>query len=206
MALSMRQLRLGWALMAAACVADAVFAQAPPAKPYLTIGLFFGRIEEGARIFTPARLLPFDHPESLGHQFPTLLQLHATEFPALLWLGQQTGLQLRATLQRYPTEPSSEWPYPDFAPPPDTTRLRNVAIERRGPGDSPLPGLRAVLYHDRHPVLFLVDTRSLSLAQRGMTMSTTMGLDLNRAEFLAALARASQFAAAEGLVAVVFAP
>lgn len=32
-------------------------------KP-LSFCLFFGQIEEGARVFTPARLLPFDHPEA----------------------------------------------------------------------------------------------------------------------------------------------
>ncbi|HEU5218992.1 MAG TPA: hypothetical protein VFU23_10045, partial [Gemmatimonadales bacterium] len=62
--------------------------QVPAPKPYLLIGLFFGQVEEGARVFTPARLLPLDHPEALGHQFPTLLQLHGSEFPALLWLGE----------------------------------------------------------------------------------------------------------------------
>jgi hypothetical protein len=201
----MKRHRLGWALVVA-CMAGAARAQTTPAKPYLTIGVFFGRIEEGARIFTPTRLLPFDHPEALGHQFPTLQRLHATEFPALVWLGRQAGLQLWATLQRYPTEPSSEWPYPEFTPPPDTASLRGAAVVRRGPGEAPLPGLRAVLYHDRQPILFLVDTRSLSLAQRGMRAATTMGLDVTRAELLAALAQASDHAAAEGFAAVVFAP
>lgn len=194
------------AILAASAVAGPLMAQAPPARPYLPIGIFIGRIEEGARIFTPARLLPFDHPEALGHQFPTLLQLHTTEFPALLWLGEQAGLRLRATLQRYPTEPSGEWPYPDFAPPPDTVRLRTARVEHRRREGVPLPGLRAVLFHDREPVLFIVDTRSLTLGDRGMTVPTTMGLDLTRAEFLASLARASHHAPATGFGAVIFAP
>ncbi|HSE28820.1 MAG TPA: hypothetical protein VLA95_11375 [Gemmatimonadales bacterium] len=193
-------------LLAACCFAGVLPAQPAPPKAHLPVGLFFGRIEEGARIFTPARLLPLSDPEALGHDFPTALQLHGTEFPALLWLGQQAGLRLHATLQRYPTEPGAEWPYPDFAPPPDTILLRAAVVERRGEREAPLPGLRAVLYDDRRPVLFLVDTRSLTLAQRGMTMATTMGLDLSRAEFLAALTRASQFAPAEGLGAVIFSP
>ena len=174
------------------------------AKPHLPIGLFFGRIEEGARIFTPARLLPLEHPEALGHEFPTLLQLHATEFPALLWLGQRAGLKLWATLQRYPTEPSTDWPYPDFSPPPDTTALGTAPVERRGPTEAPLAGLLAVLYHDRQPVLFLVDTRELTLEQRNMRVPTTMGLDLTRAEFLAALGRAGQLAPVTGYGVVVF--
>jgi hypothetical protein len=174
------------------------------ARPEVPIGLFFGRMEEGARIFTPARLLPFDHPEALGHEFPTLLQLHATEFPALLWLGHRAGLKLWATLQRYPTEPSPGWPYPDFSPPPDTISLGMAPVERRDQTEAPLPGLRAVLYHDREPVLFLVDTRELTLEQRNMRVPTTMGLDLTRAEFLAGLGRASQLAPVTGYGAVVF--
>lgn len=177
---------------------------ADQAKPYLPIGLFLGRIEEGARIFTPVRLLPFEHPEALGHEFPTVLQLHAHEFPALLWLGHRAGLRLRATLQRYPTEPSADWPYPDFSPPPDTTALGPAPVERRDPTEAPLPGLLAVLYHDRHPVLFLVDTRALTLEQRNMRAPTTMGLDLTRAEFLAALERARHLAPADGFGAVLF--
>lgn len=198
--------RAGGFLLALSTLAPTPGSQAPSAKPYLPIGLFFGRIEEGARIFTPARLLPLDHPEALGHQFPTLLQLHSTEFPALLWLGQQAGLRLWATLQRYPTEPDTGWTYPDFAPPPDTAELRQASIHRRPDREAPLPGLRAVLFHNRQPVLFIVDTRSLTLTERGMTVPTTMGLDLSRAEFLSALGRAGPHAPARGWGAVIFAP
>lgn len=180
--------------------------QAPAGKPYLPIGLFFGQIEEGARVFTPARLLPFDHPESLGHEFPTLQQLHGSEFRALLWLGNQAGLRLWATLQRYPTEPSPTWPYPDFAPPPDTAQLRTVPVVHRPRADAPLPGLRAVLYGNRGPILFIVDTRGLTLAARGMRTPTTMGLDLTRAQFLEAVGRGGAVAPAVGLGAVIFDP
>jgi hypothetical protein len=180
--------------------------QVPSEKPYVPIGLFIGRIEEGARIFTPARLLPMDHPEALGHDFPTLQQLHGTEFPALLWLGAQSGLRLWSTLQRYPREPSPTWPYAAFRPPPDTTRLATAAITHRPKADAPLPGLRAVLYDGEALVLFIVDTRSLSLADRGMRIPTSMGLDISRKEFLTALNQASRFGARPGLWSVVFDP
>lgn len=189
----------------ASCLASAAVAQSLPVS-YLPIGLFFGRIEEGARIFTPARLLPQDHPEALGHEFPTLLRLHGTEFEALLWLGRQAGLQLWATLQRYPREPAPDWPFRDYLPPPDTTLLRGVPVRKEPSDDAPLPGLRAVLFHDRRLVLFIVDTRSLTLAERGMTVPTTMGLDLTRAQFLEAVGRAAGLAPAAGLGAVVFEP
>lgn len=101
----------------------------PKGSRYLSV--CSSQIEEGARVFTPARLLPFDHPEALGHQFPTLQQLYASEFPALVWLGAQAGLRLWATLQRYPREPSATWPYPEFQPPPDTTELRLVPVVHR---------------------------------------------------------------------------
>lgn len=178
--------------------------QDPAGKPYLPIGLFFGQIEEGARIFTPARLLPFDHPEALGHQFPTLLQLHGSEFQALLWLGDHAGLRLWATLQRYPTEPSSTWPYPGYSPPPDTVQLRTVPVIHRRGADAPLAGLRAVLYGNRHPILFIVDTRGLTLAARGMQSPTTMGLDLTRAQLLEALTRGARVVPEAGLGAVIF--
>ena len=54
---------------------------------YAPVGLFIGAIEEGARIFTPIRLLPFDHPEAQGHQFPNALALHRSEFDLLVALG-----------------------------------------------------------------------------------------------------------------------
>lgn len=87
-------------------------------KPYLTFGIFIGNIEEGARIFTPARLLPLEHPEALGHDFPTVLKFHQKEYEMLLFLGEKVGLKLKATLQRYPRQPVAEWWYPNFEIPP----------------------------------------------------------------------------------------
>jgi hypothetical protein len=165
----------------------------PPAPPrYLTTGLFIASIEEGARIFTPARLLPLDHPEALGHQFPTVLQLHGGEDQVLLAIGQAAGLRLAATLQRYPTEPDTLWPYAPFAPPP-------VAAIRAAPLIT-----RAAADVDRFPVSFIVDTRGLSLADRHMRQPTTMGLDLSRAEFLDALTRAAQSAPPSGAAVIVY--
>ena len=181
-------------------------AQSPETKPFLPVGLFIGQVEEGARIFTPVRLLPFEHPEALGHDFPTVLQLYGSEYEALLWLGDQAGLRLRATLQRYPREPSPTWPYTEFRPPPDTTALRTVPVSHRSRSEAPLPGLRVVLYQDGKPILFIVDTRGLSLEVRGMRLPTTMGLDLNRREFLEALEHGASLEPPNGLVAILFDP
>jgi hypothetical protein len=52
--------------------------QAARSPAYLTTGIFIGSIEEGARIFTPARLLPFDHREALRHHFRRFCSCIAT--------------------------------------------------------------------------------------------------------------------------------
>ena len=156
-------------------------------KPYAPIGLFFGSIEEGARVFTPVRLLPAGHPEALGHDFPTVQQLHGPEFSVLLWLGARVGLRLWPTLERYPTEPARDWPYHDFRPPPDTVDLQHTRIVRRPSAVAPIPGLRAALFDGRQLVAFIVDTRGLTLADRHMTRATAMGLEINRSQFLRAM-------------------
>lgn len=166
-------------------------AQAQASRRYAVIGLFLGAIEEGARILTPARLLPRDHPEALGHDFPTVQQLHATEYPLLLWLGERVGLRLGPTLQRYPAEPDSLWPYRGLEAPPDTAALRDAPVTRRPRGEAPIPGLRAAVYDGAELVAFIVDTRALSLEERGMTRPTSMGLDVTRTEFLERVETAS---------------
>lgn len=173
-------------------------------KPYLPVGLFIGAIEEGARIFTPVRLLPFDHPESLRHEFPTVLQLRGNEFPMLIWLGERAGLKLRPTLQRYPAEPRRSWPYPAFRMPPDSTTLRCATVVRYPRADAPLPGLRAVLYDNRELVAFIVDTRGISLAERGMDRPTSMGLDVSRAQLLEAIATSAPPAGGSRFVAEIW--
>jgi hypothetical protein len=174
------------------------------AKPRIPVGIFLGRIEEGARIFTPVRLFPFEHPESQGHQFPNALQLFGTEFEDIVWLGRKAGYELRLTLQRYPADPSPEWPYPEFSQLPDTTALRSAVCIRRSIADAPLPGLRAVTFVGGEPVCFIVDTRDLTLADRGMKRPTGMGLDVTRSEFLAALDRASPFLKGSDTGSVIF--
>lgn len=177
-----------------------------PGAPYVAVGLFFGAIEEGARIFTPTRLLPLQHPEAGGHQFPTAQRLHGPEFPLLVWLGDQVGMRLSPTLQRYPTEPAPDWPYTAFRPPPDTSALRRARVLRRPRSEATVPGLRAVLFDGPDVVAFLVDTRGVSLAERGMERATAMGLDLSRARLLERMRAARPTAGEPGLMAVVFGP
>lgn len=191
---------------AAACAllcASPLGAQSATAGSYVTTGLFIGAIEEGARIFTPTRLLPFAHPEALGHQFPTVLQLHGGEDALLVLLAAHVGLRLKATLQRYPTEPDTLWPYAPLRQPP-VDRFRALSPTIRSKDRAPLPGLRAVAILDGFPLAFIVDTRGLSLAERHMRQPTTMGLDLTRAEFLEALATASRAAPAHGAAIVIY--
>lgn len=199
------QHRFAAALLAVACLTQSTGAQAPAAQraSFITTGLFIGSIEEGARIFTPARLLPFDHPEALGHQFPTVLRLRRGEDQLLTLLGRHAGLGLAATLQRYPTQPDTLWPYDGFKPPP-VDAFQSLAPVIRPAAEAPLPGLRAVAYLDRFPVAFIVDTRGMTLADRHMQQATTMGLDVTRAEFVAALAAAAKSVAATGPAILVY--
>jgi hypothetical protein len=157
---------------------------------FLPVGIFIASIEEGARIFTPVRLLPLEHPEALGHQFPNALQLRGSEFDAIVLVARHTGLELSATLQRYPQQPDPTWSYQGFEQPP-IEALRKAAVVRRAKSEVPLPGLRAVGFYRRQCVVFVVDTRGLSLAERGMERPTTMGLDVSRAVFLEAVRKAA---------------
>ena len=195
----MRRLAIAHGLMFLALAAPA-----GAQNPYVPVGLFIGQIEEGARIFTPARLLPLDHPEALGHDYPTVQQLRSTEFEALVWLGTQAGYGLGTTLRRYPREPSPVWPYPEFRAPPDSAALSEAEIIRRPQSSSGLPGLRAILFDGAELVLFIVDTRQLTLEERGMERATAMGLDVSRPVFLAALNAAAERAGSTGLRAIIF--
>ena len=148
--------------------APAARAQSTGEPAYLTTGIFIGAIEEGARIFTPVRLLPFAHPEALGHQFPTVQQLHHGEDGLLVLLGQHAGLRLKTTLQRSPVEPDTLWPFAPFQPPPAGV-FQAVRPKMRLATKAPLPGLRAVAYLDGFPLAFIVDTRGMTLAQLKIT-------------------------------------
>lgn len=165
--------------------------------PHLTVGLFFASIEEGARIFTPVRLLPFEHPEALGHEFPTVLQFHGGEDALLVTLGREAGLLLGATLQRYPRQPNDTWPYDPYQPPP-VDQFTSLTTHRQPAEAAPLPGLRAVAFLDRFPLAFIVDTRGMSLAERRMERGTTSGLDVTRAELQRALRTAAAGGPPEG--------
>lgn len=189
--------------LAATCLV-ALWAQQPSRPRYLTAGLFIASIEEGARIFTPVRFVPLEHPEGMGHQFPTVQQLHKGEDQVLVAVGQAAGLRLSATLQRYPTQPDTLWPYGDYSPPPVAT-IRSAPVISQTVAQAPIPGLRVVATVDRFPISFIVDTRGLSLADRRMGQPTTMGLDMTRAEFLDALDRAAQVAPVTGAAVIVYA-
>jgi len=189
------------ALLFAVSAARAQSTNAPP--QYLTTGLFIGSIEEGARIFTPVRLLPLDHPEAFGHQFPTVQQLHRDEDRLLILLGRHAGLLLGATLQRYPIQPDTLWPYAPYHSPPLST-LESMTPTSRPAAEAPLPGLRAVAYLDRFPLAFIVDTRGMTLAERKMQQATTMGLDVTRAQFISALREAARNIPATGPAILVY--
>ena len=177
-------------LLAPAAVRAQPPVSAAGSPSFVTVGLFIASIEEGARIFSPVRLLPFDHPEAAGHQLPTVLQFHGGEDRLLIALGRQAGLLLGTTLQRYPTEPDTVWPYHPFQRPP-TEAFETLSARHISAADAPLPGLRAVAYLDGFPLAFIVDTRGLSLAARGMNRPTSSGLDVTRAQLQAALAAAA---------------
>jgi hypothetical protein len=63
-----------------------------------------------------------------------------------------------------------------------------------------------VLHDGNALILFLVDTRGLTLEERGMAKPTAMGLDIDRAEFLAAVDRAIRTGTGAGLGVVVYDP
>lgn len=170
---------------------------------FLTVGLFIASIEEGARVFTPVRLLPFDHPEAHGHEFPTVEQFHRGEERILIALGRSAGLLLEATLLRYPSPPDSTWPYHPYEPPPVPV-FTSLSPVRRAAEAAPIPGLRAVAFLDGFPLAFIIDTRGLSLAARHMQRATTSGLDITRQQLLMGLAAAAEAGPASGPWVLVY--
>ena len=186
---------LAGALWSMAAPADAA---AQDGRPHLPFGIFIGSIEEGARIFTPTRLLPLAHPEALGHDFPTTLVHHEAEAETLVLLGEHVGLHLRSTLQRYPRMPVDHWPYPEFSPPP-VAQVRAAVVVALDTSCSPLPGLRVAAFQDRQPLSFIVDTRGMSLGERGMSRATSAGLDMSRQEFTDALAALAEHVPERGM-------
>jgi hypothetical protein len=168
----------------------------------LVFGLFIGSIEEGARVISPVRLLPFDHPDAFNHEFPNPLVNHTTEVEALVLLGEHAGLRLRTTLLRYPGLPVEEWPYPEFSPPP-LDCIRHATVERVS-ATAELPGLRALVVMAGKPLVFIVDTRGLTLEERQMQRATSMGLDFTRAEFLERLAASVPTGSSSGCRVLVY--
>lgn len=168
----------------------------------LVFGVFIASIEEGARVFTPIRLLPFEHPDAFNHEFPNALVNHTTEVEAVVHLGELAGLRLRTTLLRYPQPPEERWRYPEFAPPP-LECIRAAEVEHASL-PAPLPGLRALVVMDGKPLVFIVDTRGLTLEQCGMQRVTSMGLDLTRAQFLQRLAESIPAGTETGCRAVIY--
>jgi hypothetical protein len=61
-----------------------------------------------------------------------------------------------------------------------------------------------VAFQDGFPLAFILDSRRLTLQQRGMQRASAMGLDLTRAQFLAALDSVAQRINSRGTVVVVF--
>lgn len=168
----------------------------------LVFGVFIAGIEEGGRIFTPVRLLPFEHPDAMNHEFPNALVNFTGEVDALVQLGEATGLLLRTTLMRYPRVPVDEWPYSDFAEPP-LECLRQAELHRSG-RPAAIPGLRALFVRDGVPLTFIVDTRRLTLREREMHRPTSMGLDVTREQFLQGLTASVPGGATEGCHIVTY--
>ncbi len=179
----------------------AVVAVAESPQP-LTFGIYLADVEEGARIFGPIEFLPFEHPVASGHQFPNPARFHTSQVETLVHLGRGIGLELATTLQRYPDPPTAEWPYPAFAPP-DVAAIEAAPI-RRAESDAPIPGLRVVVFDDGFPQSFILDTRGMSLRERGMQRATSMGLDLSRAAFLEGLREAGRLVPEKGTWVLVF--
>lgn len=156
--------------------------------PFLPVGIYLGSPEEGARVLTAVRLYPEGHPDALGHEYPTAFGLHRSEVELLIRMGRLVRLELYATLMRHPAPPAEEWEYGGFSPPPPAI-LDAEAVEA---GPRPIPGLRVVAYLDGEPLAYLVDTRGMSLEERGMERGTSSGLDIPRTTFVAALETAGQ--------------
>lgn len=147
---------------------------------YLATGIYLGNIEEGARIISFVRLLPKEHPQAQGHDYPTLFQFHKSEFETHLLLGEQLGWKLYATLFRHPTAPGDDWKFQEYTPI-NVNRIRDAkSIDK---SNSLIPGIKILACLNNQPVAYIIDTRDLSLKERGMTRATSSGLDMNRDQF-----------------------
>jgi hypothetical protein len=87
---------------------------------------------------------------------------------------------------------------------PESAGLGTLQPIRRPRADAPLKGLKAALFERGELVCFIVDTRDLTLAERGMKRASSMGLDMTRAEFLAGLDKVKASLGSKIIAAVVF--
>jgi len=145
--------------------------------PYIPVGIYLGNIEEGARIITFVRLFPLGHPLADGHEFPTANVLHIGEVEIFLEMGKTLGWNLYATLHRFPDPPRRDWFYSDFEPPPNI-KSEGFIINKRQ--TVPLPGLRSITCHQKQPLAYIFDTRSLTLEERSMERPTSSGVEISR--------------------------
>ena len=130
-----------------------------------------------------------------------LRQLHQSRYQ--LEQAHKHNERLSATLQRYPTQPDTTWPYATFQSPPSAA-FQSLQPTIRPAAEATLPGLRAVAYMDRFPLAFIVDTRGLTLAERHMEQATTMGLDITRAQLISTLRDAAQNVPPKGPAVLVY--
>jgi len=151
----------------------------------IPIGFTLGDLTLGERIITFHRLLPFDHPETNGHQFPTATVYTQNEVEIFMQLGNLLGWNLYATLWRHPSTPVEEWMYPDYPELPKS-KIKELDVVRTNK-EPTLKGLKAVCFLNNKPVVYIIDTRGISLAERGMSRPTAGGIDMTRAEFLTKL-------------------
>ncbi|RMH11559.1 MAG: hypothetical protein D6701_14890 [Gemmatimonadetes bacterium] len=198
---------ISWALWGTTgCAPRAVSPDVTVARESPVFCVSLGSVEEGARMMTPGRLLPFDHPDAHDHEFPNPAQLWRGEVDALVAMGRHAGLDLRATLLRYPRPPADDWPYTEFRAPPAEAIVACDTVRRFPRSAAPLPGLRVVAVIDGAPVAYILDTRGMTLEERGMSRPTTMGLDIDRATMLRALDAVRQMAADVDDAIVVYDP
>lgn len=164
--------------------------QAKQEHDYIPIGFSLGDLTLGERVITFHRLLPFDHPETRGHEFPTATVYTKNEVDIFIYIGKQLGWNLYATLWRHPSTPVDKWMYPDY---PELPGKKITSLEIiHSKSEPPLKGLRAVCFLNNKPVVYIFDTRGISLKERGMSRATAGGIDMTRKEFLNKLSSAKE--------------
>ena len=152
---------------------------------FIPIGIYLGDLTLGERVITFTRFLPFSHPETKGHDYPTATLFTKSEVEIFMHLGEQLGWNLYATLWRHPATPVDQWMYPEFPELP-VEKIKNLPVVESD-DSPPLKGLKAVCFLNDQPVAFIMDTRGITLEERGMKRSTSSGVDMSREEFFSRL-------------------